>query len=327
MSPEVESVGSEGTAAPVETSAPDTSEVTAGGVPEKDNGEAAAAAAAAAQYTPNYKFRAADKDHEIPEHFRGLMKDAKAEKEIKELFEKAYGLDVVKTRQEQTRQQRDEAVTRVRSFENGVKDLRETYQRGDFDGFFQKMQIPQEKILQWVLSKVEYSKLPPEQQAILDQKKQAENQAFELQRSNQSYQDQMLEQARNTKSQLLEFSLTRPEVKSAADAFESRTGKPGSFREAVRLHGEAMWYRSQGKIDLTPEQAIKEVMELYGISAPSAAAPQQENGTGQGGGPTAPGAQKPKVIPNMQGKSSASPVKGPVRSLDDIRKISKAMNA
>ena len=85
MSPEVESVGSEGTAAPVETSAPDTSEVTAGGVPEKDNGEAAAAAAAAAQYTPNYKFRAADKDHEIPEHFRGLMKDAKAEKEIKEL--------------------------------------------------------------------------------------------------------------------------------------------------------------------------------------------------------------------------------------------------
>ena len=288
-----------------------------------DNGEAAAAAAAAAQYTPNYKFKVMDKEHEIPEGFRTAIKDAKSEKEAKEIFEKAYGLDVVKPKLQETRVQRDQAVAKATQWEKDYQSLRTDYQRGDLDSFFQKMQIPQEKILQWVLDKVNLSKLPPEQQAMAEQKRQAENHAFQLQKSNESYQEQMLDQARQAKSNYLEFALARPDTKAVADAFEARTGKSGSFAEAVRSHGEAVWYRSGGKVDLTPDQAIKQVMELYGITAQEAAAANPQL-SATGGGVNTPGqATKPKVIPNISGRASASPVNKGVRSLADIVALRK----
>ena len=46
-----------------------------------------------------------DKEHEVPEFLRGVVKDAATEKQVRELVEKAIGLDYVKPKLEQTRQQ------------------------------------------------------------------------------------------------------------------------------------------------------------------------------------------------------------------------------
>lgn len=290
-----------------------------GGTPEtKDNGEAAAAVAAAEQYTPNYKFRAPDaqgvtKDHEIPENFRNLIKDAKTEKEVHDIFTKAYGLDANKARSQQLSSDFTKTNTELSNYKQGVDALRSDYQRGDFDSFFKKLEIPQEKVLQWVLGKVEYSKLPPEQQAILDRKREAENQAFEASRSNQTLQGQMAEQARQLKTTMLNFTMSQPDIKALAESFESRTGKPGSFEQLVRQHGD---YAFRTGRDLTPDQAVKEVIEQYGIKALHAVPSPQAT-------VTQPGEEKPKVIPNMRGRSSASPVKPGPRSIEDLKKLAQ----
>src|SRR5688572_23823320 len=57
-------------------------------------------AAQTQQYTPNFKFKVLDKEHEIEERFRKLIKDADSEKMIRELHEKSFGIEAIKSQRD-----------------------------------------------------------------------------------------------------------------------------------------------------------------------------------------------------------------------------------
>lgn len=280
-------------------------------------------------FKPNFKFKVMDKEHEIPELLRGVMKDAESEKLVRELHEKAYGLDIVKPRLLEERQKRQEAVAKNDQILGGIAQIKQLYQRGDMEGWFRSLGVPQEKVLQWVIDKLNYQELPPEQRQVLDQRKTAEERAWQAEQQASSLQQKYEQETLNARDIQLTSTLDRADIKAAMQAFDSRPGgKPGDFREAICERGETTWLRSQGKIDLTPEQAALEVIRLYGIQ-PLQAAPAAT--------PAAPAAPAPAatqtpaaaprtvpVIPNVAG-TSTSPMKTKPRSLADLKKLAAEM--
>ena len=128
--------------------------------------------------------------------------------------------------------------------------------------------------------------------------------------------------ATEVKGMQLEQTLGKADVKSMNDAFDSRVGRPGAFRDAIIEHGKSVWALSNGKVDLTPEQAVADFVQKYGN--PSAFAGQP---TGQTAGTpsaqaqvTSPTTPPVKVIPNVAGRS-ASPVKQKPKNLEDLKRL------
>ena len=316
--PETSAPSTAPAAQPVQTRAPKTT-----------SESASSEESAPAPYNPNYKFKVMDKEHEIAESFRTIIKDADSEKLVRELHEKAYGLDVVKPRFNELREKYKTVESEAKSYKDGIGELREHYTRGDFDSFFQKLNIPQEKVLQWVLDKAHYNELPPEQRKILDAKKSAEQHALSLQKEKEQMQSQYEDAVVQAKAQNLQVALERADVRSFTEAFDARAGKPGSFLEEVIQRGELAWYSSRGKVELTPEQAINEVMSRYsGLVQPkSQQAPvipvQGAQGVTQSNHSQA---GKAPTIPNVGGRQSSSVSKSKPRSLDDLKALYNKMS-
>jgi hypothetical protein len=283
-----------------------------------------------APYAPNYKYKVMDKELEIPEKFRALMTDAESEKDVRELFEKANGIEFVKGNLQREREMRRGVEQEYRAQAGQIEELREDYRRKDFDSFFGKLNIPFDDLLQYVHGKLSYEKLPPEQRQVLDAQRAAEHRALQLERQGtqvQQHQEQMLAQA---VQHGLGLALARADVKSAADAHDTRVGKPGAFREEVIRRGEFYWV-TQGKL-IPPDQAVAEVLSLIGTPAASAqasatqaaapAAQVQSPAEAMQAPPAAPApqAKTPPVIPNVQGKTT-SPLPTKPRSIAELKKL------
>jgi hypothetical protein len=280
---------------------------------------------AAAAYKPNFKFKANNADHEIPEVLRGVIKDAETEKQVREIMEKAHGLEPVKGRLAETRTKLETVEKENTLYKSSISELKEAYNQGDLDTVFSKLRIPEQKILQWIVDKLHYQELPPEQRQVLDARKQAESDARLLAKQNTDLQNQYQEQVSSAKGMQLQMALSKPEIASFAEAFDSKAGKAGAFYDKVCEIGETAFYTRN--VDLTPEQAVKEAMDFFGkfvspaAPAPAATPAATVTPAAPASSPqAAPKSKEPPVIPNVTGKTS-SPTKQKPRSIEELKKI------
>lgn len=282
-------------------------------------------------YTPNYKVKVMDQEHDIPEEFRGLIKDEKTQEMVHKIFEKAYGLDFAKPKHEATQH----TLTQLQSEHNyllgSVQEVKELYQRGDLDAFFDKLAIPPQRIMQYALDKLNYQELPPEQRAMIDGRKYAERQNYDMQRKQREQQGNYEEQIRQARQYALNSELARPEVKSIVDTFDQRAGRPGAFYQEVVNRGQLAWVQSNGKVDLTPGQAIEQVVSLWKLSGGSqGATPASVASPNPGLVPAPASAGNPRgaaTIPNVGGGKSSTPLKQKPRSIEDLKKLRDQMAA
>jgi hypothetical protein len=281
-------------------------------------------------YVPNFKYKVLDKEHEIPEAFRGIIKDPDTEKMVKELHEKATGLDIVKPKLKEVRQERDQLASENYAIKREVQELRTMYQKDDLDGFFGKLKIPEEKILQWLAGKIRMKQqlagMSPEQRAMFERTQSDSQRAQELEARLQAMQAEANESRSTAMDLQLQTALSKPEVKTFAEAFDARKGA-GSFMNEVIDYGE--WKSMQSGKDISPEQAIQEVMARYGTfltPAQQAAAPQGQPAAPVEAAPAAqpaPQRQAPPVIPAVTGRSN-TPVKNKPKSIEDLKKLGQS---
>lgn len=290
----------------------------------------------APKYEANLKFKFTDgtaqqQEKEFPDWAKAGIKDAESEKEIRSVFEKAHGLDFVLPRFKATREELQAVKPQLETYQKNVAGLRDMYQKGNMAGIFEKLGMSEEKVLQYAVERAKFYQLPPEQQNLIKSQQDAERNVQSAQENAQQTQERYDEQARQIKQLQLTTVLQRPDVSAAEQAFDTKMGKKGAFFEQVKLMGEMTWHRSQGKIDLTPEQAITEVMKQYGLTGAQAAAatPAAPTPAAQAAAPAQAAYQAPpvKVIPNV-GSRSASPAatQHRPRSIEDLKKIAKNMN-
>lgn len=262
---------------------------------------------------PENPFTRAQVDLEIPEKFRSLITDAESEAEIKGIFQKSEGFDFVQQRRDQYRAEKehlDTALGTVRERLTGVDDM---IRSGDLDSAFQTMQIPEEKVLQWVLDKINYSQLDPAQRQLIDGRRESERRAKQLEMDNKSIKQQNSKLIGTHKAMELDAVLSRPDLKPLIEAYDSRPGKKPqdlSFKDLVINHGEIHWQRSGGKVDLPSLDAVEAVLRIVGMAQSQGQAPaaNQRSATPQpNAARTAQPRQAtaPQTLPSVQGRAAS----------------------
>lgn len=277
----------------------------------------------APKYTPNYKFKVLDKEQEFDEWLRPVVKDADTEKRVRELLEKAHGLEHVKAERQKFREQATNIEGQYTALSKGLDYLSGMVEKGDLHGFFKELSIPEDKILQYALSRVKYREMPPEQRQQIDAQNESQQRLEYFERANSELLNAFNEQRTQQRASELDGYLGRPEVSQAISQFDQRIGQPGAFRDEVIRRGQ--YYASlPNPQDISVEQAVREVMMLAGVQAAQDAQASQGQAP-QAAMQAAPQAvqqtQKP-VIPNIKGRGT-SPVKKAVRSIDDLRALAR----
>lgn len=289
------------------------------------------------------------REFEIDPKFHGIMKDAESEKLVRELHEKAFGLESIKERFNETRQNAQalsEENRQIVSSINGVRSLYQTAVKSGnlhkLDFFFQKLDIPQQVILQYALEKVKLNEMAPEQRQAVETSLKAEKDAEDLRAQMLDQQSDDASQSAAVKQQMVEAVLERPAVAALVEEYDTRVGKPGAFKAAVFREGSLAW--NTERLDLTPQQAVQRVIENYGLADGKHKLPpgQQPGGAGaqnaqaqvvpnkgdQNPQSVANGGKKvvkrtDKTIPNVSGRDANSPLPPKFKSVDDIVKHRK----
>jgi len=269
------------------------------------------------------------REFEIDKRFAPLMKDPESEKLVRELHERSHGLDSVKERFAETRQNLQAVSHENTEIKRGIDGLRGIVQTAiktgnllKLDDFFSRLNIPEQVVMKYALAKVQFKELPPEQQQMLQSNMEAERRQAEMEEQLRNGETETATLAQKLRAQELDYTLQRPEYKPIADAWDAKAGTPGAFYNLVAQVGELAWMKSKGKVDLTPEQAVKQVISGYGLKPPEA--PNGGVGTpppAQGGPAGKRVIQRPtNTIPNLQGRSG-SPLKGKPKSMEDLLKL------
>lgn len=279
------------------------------------------------EFVPNFKLKVYDEEKELDDPFlKELIKDAASEKKVKEIAQKYLGFDTVKARHEKTRNEYSEYQQQTKPIVDYYNEASKHLKKGDLDSFFEQLQIPKDAIYKYAIQKAEEAQLDPQTRANMDYQRQVTKQKEYLEGQNQTLQNQQQQQLSQFRAQELNWMLSRPDVQNVAQAFDQRVGRPGAFKQAVIDKGLAHYAATQGKEDLSVEQATSEIMKLLGaVVGPTGqavipgSAPQQQVQLIQQNG-------QPPIIPNVTGRGT-SPVKKQVRSIADLKKRKEELNA
>lgn len=272
-------------------------------------------APAAPVFTPNFKFKAFDKEYEIEEGLRPLITDSDKEKAIRKLHEKAYALDPMK---ENLNKVRTEFDGYKQSIEPKIKNfdfLNKIVQNKDWDTFFTKVGVPEQEIFDWVSKRIDLMQAGPQQQAEYQRQMAIREQSYMQESQLAQYQNMYQQQAVQTRTMQLDSLLNRPDVSKYASSWDEKTGSVGAFRQLV-IDEAANNFHQTGR-DMSTEEAINHVINRFGKVISVNTAPEIQ---AQPGSPQAP--KQVPIIPAIGGKGT-SPVKKVPRSLDDLKAMAK----
>lgn len=273
------------------------------------------------EWSPNFKFKVMDKEHEIPEGWRSLVKDAKTEKEAKEIFEKAYGLDFVKPKYQESRQKLQEVQGEHAKVLDSINQARQHYQKSDFEQLFSHLNIDENKVLQYFINKAKMMELPPEQQAAIQGKREAERRAEIASQQAQQAQTHQVKELENLTQELFDAELERPGVKDFISQFDARLGKEGAFVEEVIRRGNFYWEKDGRYVP--PSKVVPEVLRLAGFSANAPVGAQAAGAVAAATqSPQTKVIQPPASIPAISGRSTA-PMPQKPKSIEDLENIRK----
>lgn len=273
-------------------------------------------------FTPNFKFKVHDEEKEIDEMYRGLIKDQDTEKKIRELHEKAYGLDVQKPKYERMKQEFQEVSTKYGDIDKSLKQLSSYVQAGDLGSFFQATQIPKQMVFEYVKKELELMEASPEQRAEVERVQAERRRLYNLEQENQDLKTRFETESQSARVMELTTALASPVVSSVAQSFDAKMGS-GAFKMEVIKHGLAVSQTTGETISV--QQAVQETVEkwkqFFGETPQASAQEISPMETAS----KAQAAPKP-TFPNVSGRS-ASPLKAGPRSIDDLKKIAAAKGA
>lgn len=264
-------------------------------------------------YTPNFKFKVKDKELEFDDFIKPIVKTKDLEAKMREMYEKAHGLDEVKTARDSFKKQYEEWQGKYNQVETSLKTLGDYVKKGDFRSFFSALNIPKDQIIRYAVEELKYQELPADQRAQIDAQREQQLAYEQANVQNQTLQQQMAQLVQQQATFELNQELAKPEVSTAISAYDARAGKPGAFRAEVIRRGQ--YYEAVHKISPPASQLVSEVLSLVGVQA------QAQQGTQAASqdtsSPTGSPQQKP-VISSFSG-GGKSPVKKMPTSIDDLR--------
>jgi len=276
----------------------------------KEAAEITEVAAAQAQYTPNYKFNVHDNEFEFDEVVKPLVTSKEVEDHLRTLYAKGYGIDEVQKARDSWSEKYKTIEGQYNSITSSLAEASEYLNKGQLDKLFKSIGVPEDQVYKFVMDKLNYRDLSPEQKKVYDSYQELETQADLLRKQNELLQQQYESTTVQTRSRELESVLARPDIKPIMDAYDSEVKSPGAFRQEVINRAIAEW-QLNGE-DITADKAVSRVMTLIGNRF-------QSNQTGLDQGVVA----KP-IIPNVHSRA-VSPARKIPKSIDDLKKLANEM--
>lgn len=273
-------------------------------------------------YQPNFKFIAGKKEHEIPEMYRGLIKDADTEKQIKDIFEKAHGIDFVKTERAKVQEDFKSYKSQTEPIMQIANRINYHLQKKDVGSVVEAIGLTKQDVWKWALQQAELENLPQEQKAVYDQHRAAEHRAFELEQRLQAQETQHQTFMVQQRTAELDQALSTPEIQAISQAYDSRKSPEArSFKEELIFRGQTYWHTQQR--DIPPAHLAKEMAQMFGHLVQSQQPAQHQPQVGQM--PVqAQGVQAQQktvpVIPNT-GSGHVSPAARKPQTIEDFKKI------
>lgn len=268
-----------------------------------------------APYVPNFKFKIKDKELEIDDFLKPIVKTKDVETKIREMYEKAHGLEEVKTSRETFKQQAEEWKTKYGTVESSLQTLGGYVKKGDFRSFFSALNIPKEKIIQYAIEELKYQELPAEQKAQIDAQRQQQMEYEQSLNQSQTLQQQMQQMVQKQAEFELTQELAKPEVVSAMTAYDARAQKPGAFKAEVIRRGQ--YYEAVHKISPPASQLVSEILNLIGVQQ---AQPGTQGTSQETSSQTVSQQQNKPTISTFSG-GAKSPVKKVPTSIEDLRQM------
>lgn len=299
---------------------------------EKKEGEADPAktdklAVTTDDWTPNLKYKVLDQEKEIPEWARGAI-TKENEADIRAVFEKADGLDHVKSKLGEERTARESVEQNFSGVKSQISNL-VGWRDKNLGIFFEKVGVSKEKAAQWLLQEIEKQDLPEPVRRMYTEHEENQRRLADLEAENLQLSSARETDTVQARTNELGQVLSSPDVAQLVSAFDNRVGKPGSFQQMVIRHGHAEWEASGHKRDMSPKEAVDEVLKILNLSqAPSPVATPNETAAANATEPKQKVVQqkKPVVLPNIGSGGGSSTAAKRVKSVDDIRKVYKEMS-
>lgn len=269
-------------------------------------------------YTPNHKFKVLDKELEFEDWAKTAIKDAETEKRVRELHEKAHGLDSVKQDRQTLKTELSEAKERIAGTDRAIETIGQYARAKDWDSFFEALKIPKNEILQYAIQVAQREQLPPEQRQAWEEQRKAQKDAEYYKGQSQTLQ----QQTQSLQVQQLDFQLQQvmstPDVTPVIEAYNAGMANPGAFKDFVVRIGQA--HAAGGNV-LSAEQAVAEAVKHLRAANPQIGQPIVQT-------PVASNVVQPsgkQTLPNIQGRGT-SPVKAAVKSLADLKQRARELN-
>lgn len=272
-------------------------------------------------WKPNFKFKVKDKELEFDDFVKPVIKTKDVEQKLKDLYEKAHGIDEVKTSRDSFKKQFEEWQGKYNQVETSLKTLGSYVKKGDFRSFFEALNIPKDQILRYAIDELKYQEMSPEQRQQIDLQRQQQAEFEMAQTQNQTLQQQMAQLVQQQTTFELSQELSKPEVAQIASAYDqmivAKGGQPGAFKAEVIRRGQ--YYEAVHKVSPPASQLVQEILSLVGVQAQ---AQQGSQAASQGTPSQVVQNQKAKpVIPSFQGGGAKSPAKKVPSSIEDLRKM------
>lgn len=222
-------------------------------------------------YTPVAKYKYMSKEgkkieSELPPEIKSLIKSKEDEEKWSKLYSKAEGLEFIQSERDNVRTQFKKYQEDLAPVIDVVTKANKAIQSNDLDSLFEIVGIRPEAIEQYVFNRLKMQEMPPEQRQIIEQNKA-------LQKQHQMVQERMsLSEQKNLQIQSEMLSnelyneLSRPEVTSFKELFDSKNGE-GAFENEIRARGEAIYHTQNGRI-ARPSEVVKEVLNKYSFAIP-----------------------------------------------------------
>jgi len=291
------------------------------------------ATVSAEEYVPNRVFKVHDQELEFDEFLNPLLTNPENEKKVRDLLERAHGLDHVKQDRQALREDNQRLMAATKEFDEVKGDLQKLghyLQNGDLESFLESHEITEDQVLRYAMLKLQQRE-DPNLKAQYDHARHTQNEQYTLSQENRRLQEQVNQSAYAQKQNELSYALNDPNVQTAEQQYNQRMGAD-AFRQEVIARGSRHYQTTRQ--DLSARDAVNQVLQVMGY-APSQATNQPTNqpyNAPQPNGANAqapmPGQQtgQPRVIPNIRGRA-ATPVRKIPKSIQELRDLSNQMNS
>lgn len=285
------------------------------------------AAPAAPAFSPSFEVKAYGKKYEIPQEFRGLIKDADTQKKVAEVFEKSFAVEHMKTKLERTHQERAQLAQQnemmVERFVEPLREIATAVRDGNLDLAFHRLGVKDDDIFAYAKKRIELMQLPEHQRAEIEEgRRQRLSQPTTdrgQQRQSQVFEQQLVDSGLRELEMVLELD---PEVQKVSAAYDARYGE-GQFEREVIMRGIS--HESMGQ-NVRPRDLARQVASQFAgfFTAPSQVPAQAPSQAQTPPSQAEQGKVPPKTLPNLN-SNSASPAKKQANSLAELREMAKNM--